>query len=110
MVVKKSWTLAYLLLIVLDSSRWLEPSAVLVFGVYLKDIFAKRHMRWLNLLTFLILLLQEMGFEEEQSGVLLEKFTTVQAVIDSPEAKGKSYLQYHLCPHRGSTTVTSYQI
>lgn len=33
-----------------------------------------------------------MGFQEEQSEELLEKFTTVEAVIASPEGKGKSYL------------------
>lgn len=33
-----------------------------------------------------------MGFEEEQSKELLEKFTTVEAVISSPEVKGKSHL------------------
>lgn len=31
-----------------------------------------------------------MGFEEEQSKQLLEEFTTVQAAINSPTAKGRS--------------------
>lgn len=45
--------------------------------------------------------LTEMGFDEEQSKMLLEKFSTVQAVIDSPEAKT---LNHRPGPqdHRGS--------
>ncbi|XP_029283169.1 hsp70-Hsp90 organizing protein 3-like isoform X2 [Cottoperca gobio] len=39
-----------------------------------------------KLFTCRVLQLTELGFEEEQSKVLLEKFTTVQAVITSPEA------------------------
>ncbi|CAK6983356.1 hsp70-Hsp90 organizing protein 3-like isoform X1, partial [Scomber scombrus] len=34
-----------------------------------------------------ILQLMELGFEEEQSKLLLEKFTTVQAILTSPDAK-----------------------
>ncbi|KAM7419798.1 hypothetical protein PAMA_016746 [Pampus argenteus] len=41
-----------------------------------------------------ILQLMELGFEEEQSKLLLEKFITVQAVLTSPDAKGKSRPQY----------------
>ena len=51
--------------------------------------------------------LQELGFEEEQSKMLLDKFTTVQAVVTSAEAKSKSQLQYHICPHGGSTALRS---
>ncbi|XP_054460099.1 stress-induced-phosphoprotein 1-like isoform X2 [Anoplopoma fimbria] len=40
-----------------------------------------------KLLTCRVLQLMEFGFEEEQSKALLEKFTSVQAVIDSPEAQ-----------------------
>lgn len=41
------------------------------------------------MMMVLHLCLQEMGFEEEQSAVLLQKFNTVQAVLASSEAKGK---------------------
>uniref|UniRef100_A0A3B4UND3 Uncharacterized protein n=1 Tax=Seriola dumerili TaxID=41447 RepID=A0A3B4UND3_SERDU len=40
-----------------------------------------------KLVTCRILQLMEMGFEEEQSKLLLEKFNTVQAVLTSSEAK-----------------------
>ncbi|XP_030283002.1 STI1-like protein isoform X2 [Sparus aurata] len=40
-----------------------------------------------KLFTCRVLQLKELGFEEEQSKVLLDKFTTVQAVINSPEVK-----------------------
>ncbi|XP_038568177.1 STI1-like protein isoform X1 [Micropterus salmoides] len=40
-----------------------------------------------KLFTCRVLQLMELGFEEEQSKLLLEKFTTVQAVVTSPEAK-----------------------
>ncbi|XP_054459682.1 hsp70-Hsp90 organising protein-like [Anoplopoma fimbria] len=43
-----------------------------------------------KLFTCQVLQLMEFGFEEEQSKALLEKFTSVQAVIDSPEAQSKS--------------------
>uniref|UniRef100_A0A3Q3KQI1 Uncharacterized protein n=1 Tax=Mastacembelus armatus TaxID=205130 RepID=A0A3Q3KQI1_9TELE len=42
-----------------------------------------------KLLTSQVLQLMELGFEERQSKVLLEKFTTVQAVIAASEAQGK---------------------
>lgn len=50
-----------------------------------------------------VCILQEMGFEEQQSKMLLEKFATVQAVLTSAEAKSKFHLQYRDCPDRGST-------
>ncbi|XP_078130337.1 uncharacterized protein LOC144533082 isoform X2 [Sander vitreus] len=40
-----------------------------------------------KLFTCRLLQLMELGFEEEQSKLLLEKFTTVQAATTSPEAK-----------------------
>ncbi|XP_034756998.1 tetratricopeptide repeat protein 31-like isoform X2 [Etheostoma cragini] len=40
-----------------------------------------------KLFTCRLLQLMELGFEEEQSKLLLERFTTVQAVTTSPEAK-----------------------
>ncbi|XP_073333808.1 uncharacterized protein [Pagrus major] len=40
-----------------------------------------------KLFTCRVLQLKELGYEEEQSKMLLDKFTTVQAVITSPEAK-----------------------
>ncbi|KAI3353502.1 hypothetical protein L3Q82_020022 [Scortum barcoo] len=40
-----------------------------------------------KLFTCRVLQLMDLGFEEEQSKLLLEKFTTVQAVTASPEAK-----------------------
>ncbi|XP_076584859.1 uncharacterized protein LOC143319633 isoform X1 [Chaetodon auriga] len=40
-----------------------------------------------KLFTCRVLQLMDLGFEEEQSKLLLETFTTVQAVIKSPEAK-----------------------
>ncbi|XP_075948143.1 uncharacterized protein LOC142950129 [Anarhichas minor] len=43
-----------------------------------------------KLLSCRVLQLTELGFEEEQSEALLEKFTTVQAVVTSPEAQSKS--------------------
>uniref|UniRef100_A0A3Q3L637 E3 ubiquitin-protein ligase TTC3-like n=1 Tax=Mastacembelus armatus TaxID=205130 RepID=A0A3Q3L637_9TELE len=46
-----------------------------------------------KLLTSRVLQLMELGFEERQSKVLLEKFTTVQAVIAASEAQGKRKLK-----------------
>ncbi|KAM8771816.1 uncharacterized protein AB9X84_005390 isoform 2-T2 [Acanthopagrus schlegelii] len=40
-----------------------------------------------KLFTCRVLQLKELGFEEEQSKMLLDKFTTVQAVVTSAEAK-----------------------
>ncbi|XP_068583346.1 stress-induced-phosphoprotein 1-like [Cebidichthys violaceus] len=40
-----------------------------------------------KLLSCRVLQLTELGFEEERSEALLEKFTTVQAVVTSPEAQ-----------------------
>ncbi|XP_044047134.1 STI1-like protein isoform X1 [Siniperca chuatsi] len=40
-----------------------------------------------KLFTCRVLQLMDLGFDEEQSKLLLEKFTTVQAVLTSPEAK-----------------------
>ncbi|KAL7404206.1 hypothetical protein ABVT39_011436 [Epinephelus coioides] len=40
-----------------------------------------------KLFTCRVLQLMRLGFEEEQSKLLLEKFTTVQAVINSPETQ-----------------------
>ncbi|XP_026215995.1 stress-induced-phosphoprotein 1-like isoform X2 [Anabas testudineus] len=45
-----------------------------------------------KLFTCRILQLMEMGFQEEQSKELLEKFTTVQAVITSPEVKALKHM------------------
>ncbi|XP_069545582.1 stress-induced-phosphoprotein 1-like isoform X1 [Brachyistius frenatus] len=53
-----------------------------------------------KLFTCRVLQLMEMGFEKEQSKLLLEKFTTVQAVITSPE--GKALKQTSQLDHSGS--------
>lgn len=45
---------------------------------------------------------QELGFEEEQSRLLLERFTTVQAVAAAAGDGGKGQLQYRDSPHGGS--------
>ncbi|XP_020508600.1 stress-induced-phosphoprotein 1 isoform X1 [Labrus bergylta] len=42
-----------------------------------------------KLLTCRVLQLMELGFSEQQSELLLEKFTTVQAVINSPQSKAQ---------------------
>ncbi|XP_031697631.1 stress-induced-phosphoprotein 1-like isoform X1 [Anarrhichthys ocellatus] len=54
-----------------------------------------------KLLSCRVLQLTELGFEEEQSEALLEKFTTVQAVVTSPEAQSKSSAAAPLVSTRG---------
>ncbi|XP_034043580.1 DNA polymerase interacting tetratricopeptide repeat-containing, protein of 47 kDa-like [Thalassophryne amazonica] len=51
-----------------------------------------------------VLQLMEFGFEKQQSEELLERFTTVQAVLTSSSStKGRGYLHYHILPPCGST-------
>ncbi|XP_041789978.1 stress-induced-phosphoprotein 1-like isoform X2 [Chelmon rostratus] len=48
-----------------------------------------------KLYTCQVLQLMDLGFEEEQSKLLLQKFTTVQAVVNSPEARTLKHTPQH---------------